>query len=169
MDKERNIFFYVQQRKERHTRLKWAFIIFIHDCIVFAAFGYFQVENHWFKRQMFHKRWWFMHDFMLKWLYLKGEFTKKVELSSTEHKRSNLEERWVLKQHRIPFNFIMDTKTKAFFKRSFLFHRRKKVLQVWKQMMVSKWWPNFHCGVNYTFKFLSANISVQKNEFSPVF
>ncbi len=39
-----------------------------------------------------------------------------------------------------------------FFKISyFVFHRRKKAIQVWNDM-VSKWWQNFHFWVNYIFK-----------------
>ncbi len=44
---------------------------------------------------------------------------------------------------------------------SLMFHRRKKVIQVWNYMKVSKWWQNFHFCVNYLFKLwcLSASSS----------
>ncbi len=34
---------------------------------------------------------------------------------------------------------------------SFIFNGKKK-LQVWNKLRMSKWWQNFHFGVNYPFK-----------------
>jgi len=30
--------------------------------------------------------------------------------------------------------------------------QKKKIIQVWNNLRVSKWWPNFHFEVNYSFK-----------------
>ncbi len=35
---------------------------------------------------------------------------------------------------------------------SFVFNIRRKVIQVWNDMRVSRWWRNFHFWVNYSFK-----------------
>ncbi len=41
----------------------------------------------------------------------------------------------------------------TFFKiSSFVFFRRKKLIQVWNNLKVTKWWQNFHFWVNYPFK-----------------
>ncbi len=35
---------------------------------------------------------------------------------------------------------------------SFVFNIKKRLIQVWNDMRVSKWWQNFHFWVNYSFK-----------------
>ncbi len=39
----------------------------------------------------------------------------------------------------------------TFFKITFMFNRRKKLIQVLNNLIVSKWWHSFHLWVNYSF------------------
>jgi len=52
-----------------------------------------------------------------------------------------------------PLTFILWTKTtETFFNiSSFVLHRRKKVIEVWNDMRVSKWWQNCNFWVIYPF------------------
>ncbi len=46
---------------------------------------------------------------------------------------------------------------KIFIISSFVFNIRKKLIQVWNDMRVSKWWQHFHFWVNYSFKYCKNN------------
>ncbi len=45
----------------------------------------------------------------------------------------------------------------------FMFNRRKKIIQVWNNLRVSKWWQNFHFWVNYLFKMNSKEALLSHN------
>ncbi len=48
-----------------------------------------------------------------------------------------------------PFNFVDKSFWHIQLNFAFLFHRKKKVVQVWNNMIVRKWWQNFHSWVNF--------------------
>ncbi len=50
------------------------------------------------------------------------------------------------------FSHTMEVQLQIFFNISFLCVQQKKLMQVWNNLRVSKWWQNSHIWVNYPFK-----------------
>ncbi len=79
-------------------------------------------------------------------------------ISYVEHKRRYFDEFWRAKRLLVPIDFhsrernTMDGLPVFFQISSFMFNTRKKLIQVWNDMRVSKWSQKFHFWVNYSFK-----------------